>query len=102
MVVGNEIGAPKNRAGWVWAFFLGWLGVAIVACLSPAEGARRPQQQPAFSLQPATALAAATPAAPAPSWYADPVSAGHVHYWDGSAWTHYAAAPGSLRRATSR
>lgn len=35
VVVANKIGAKKNRAGWAWGLFLGWLGVAIVACLSP-------------------------------------------------------------------
>lgn len=32
--VGHKIGAPKQRAGWVWGLLLGWIGVAIVACLS--------------------------------------------------------------------
>ena len=32
--VGQRIGAPKGRAGWAWAFFLGWIGVLIVALLS--------------------------------------------------------------------
>jgi hypothetical protein len=35
VVVATKIGAKKNRAGWAWGLFLGWLGVAIVACLSP-------------------------------------------------------------------
>lgn len=95
IAVANKIGAPKNRRGWLWGLLLGWIGVAFVAFLGPLPGRRlvEPQQQ-VFTLQPATALAAvASPAAPAPGWYADPLSAGHVRYWDGSAWTHYAAAP---------
>jgi hypothetical protein len=32
--VGHKIGAPKQRAGWAWGLLLGWIGVAIVACLS--------------------------------------------------------------------
>jgi uncharacterized membrane protein HdeD (DUF308 family) len=35
VVVANKIGAKKNRAGWAWGLFLGLIGVAIVACLSP-------------------------------------------------------------------
>ena len=35
VVVAAKIGAKKNRAGWAWGLFLGWIGVAIVACLSP-------------------------------------------------------------------
>ena len=35
--VGHKIGSPKNRAGWAWGLFLGWLGVIIVACLSNTD-----------------------------------------------------------------
>ncbi len=35
--VGHAIGKPKLRAGWAWGLFLGWLGVIIVALLSPAR-----------------------------------------------------------------
>jgi len=28
-----QIGASKHRAGWEWGFFLGWLGVIVVALL---------------------------------------------------------------------
>jgi hypothetical protein len=31
--IGSAIGKPKNRSGGWWAFFLGWLGVIIVAVL---------------------------------------------------------------------
>jgi hypothetical protein len=34
--VGHAIGKPKNRAGWLWGFFLGWIGVIVVALL-PAK-----------------------------------------------------------------
>ena len=33
--VGHRIGKPKGRAGWLWGFFLGWIGVIIVALLRP-------------------------------------------------------------------
>jgi hypothetical protein len=33
--VGHVIGKPKGRAGWAWGLLLGWLGVIIVALLSP-------------------------------------------------------------------
>ena len=33
--VGHAIGKPKGRAGWAWGLFLGWIGVIIVALLSP-------------------------------------------------------------------
>jgi hypothetical protein len=37
ILVGHAIGKPKGRAGWAWGLFLGWLGVIIVALLSPAR-----------------------------------------------------------------
>ncbi len=39
--VAHEIGRPKGRIGWVWGFFLGILGVLIVAILPPTEESRR-------------------------------------------------------------
>jgi hypothetical protein len=36
--VGSAIGKPKNRSGGWWGFFLGWLGVIIVAVLPPRPG----------------------------------------------------------------
>lgn len=31
--VAHQIGESKNRAGWAWGLFLGWLGVIVVALL---------------------------------------------------------------------
>ena len=36
--IGSAIGKPKNRSGGWWGFFLGWLGVIIVAVLPPRPG----------------------------------------------------------------
>jgi hypothetical protein len=36
--VGHAIGKSKNRHGGWWGFFLGWLGVIIVAVLPPRPG----------------------------------------------------------------
>jgi hypothetical protein len=33
VIVGGRIGDAKNRRGWVWGLFLGWLGVIILLCL---------------------------------------------------------------------
>ena len=41
--VGHKIGEPKNRDGWVWGLLLGWIGVIIVACLSPVPTAEQRQ-----------------------------------------------------------
>ena len=37
--VANEIGKPKNRAGWAWGL-IGWLGVIIVSLLPAIEPKR--------------------------------------------------------------
>ena len=34
--VAHAIGKPKNRAGFLYGFFLSWIGVIIVALLPPA------------------------------------------------------------------
>lgn len=39
MWVAYKIGVPKQRAGIVWGFFLGWIGVIVVALL-PAHDLR--------------------------------------------------------------
>ena len=33
----NEIGKPKNRKGFWWGFWLGWIGVIAVALLPKVE-----------------------------------------------------------------
>jgi hypothetical protein len=49
--VAHKIGAGKNRPnGWVWGLLLGWLGVLIVALLSPGMP---PQQHYPLASQPA-------------------------------------------------
>ena len=39
--VGHAIGKPKGRTGWAWGLLLGWLGVIIVALLSPVRDVAR-------------------------------------------------------------
>jgi uncharacterized membrane protein YeaQ/YmgE (transglycosylase-associated protein family) len=33
--VAHQIGTPKNRQGFWWGVFLGWIGVIVVALLPP-------------------------------------------------------------------
>ena len=35
IVIGQMIGGPKGRMGWLWGLLLGWIGVLIVALLGP-------------------------------------------------------------------
>lgn len=35
--VAHQIGRPKNRSGFAWGLFLGWLGVIVVALLPQTE-----------------------------------------------------------------
>jgi hypothetical protein len=40
IVIAIELGVSRRRSGWMWGFFLGWLGVLILACMRaqpPAE-----------------------------------------------------------------
>ena len=91
--VAHKIGEPKGRAGWAWGVFLGWIGVIIVACLGPSNGAQHKSFQ--LTSNPATLQ----PAVPVPSqlppagWYDDPTTPGNVRYWDGAAWSTYSSAP---------
>lgn len=40
--VAHRIGRSKGRTNaWLWGFLLGWIGVVIVALLSPAPGFER-------------------------------------------------------------
>jgi hypothetical protein len=93
IVVGHKIGVDKNRAGWAWAFFLGWLGVIILACLSVKPP--NAEQHQSFRLSSASAAGAVAigppPNLPAAGWYADPHSPGTVRYWDGMGWTQNTA-----------
>jgi hypothetical protein len=41
IVVSYRIGVRKNRVGWLWGLLLGWLGVIILALLSPKRPAYR-------------------------------------------------------------
>jgi hypothetical protein len=36
IIVGHKLGKRRNRIGWLYGLLLGWLGVVILACLSPA------------------------------------------------------------------
>jgi Na+/proline symporter len=49
--VAQMIGKPKNRQGWVWGLFLGWLGVIIVACLGPNTPALTAKQREVAELE---------------------------------------------------
>jgi hypothetical protein len=42
ILVAMDLGAKRNRTGWMWGLFLGWLGVVILACLGymPSEAER--------------------------------------------------------------
>jgi hypothetical protein len=35
-VVAHKIGWGKGRRGWIYALLGGWIGVIILACISPA------------------------------------------------------------------
>src|SRR5438552_7288554 len=102
--VGHKSGEPKNRTGWAWGLLLGWLGVIILACLGPGDGAEHksfrlsstpspgPPSMPPPSIPP--------PQMPPAGWYADPTVPGRVRYWDGAAWTTYSAAPDAPHATT--
>ena len=34
IIIATELGESRGRNGWLWGFFLGWLGVLILACMS--------------------------------------------------------------------
>lgn len=34
IAVADKMGEVRNRTGWPWGLFLGWIGVAILSCLS--------------------------------------------------------------------
>lgn len=109
IVIGQMIGRRKNRKGWAWGFFLGWIGVLIVALL----GAKVPQVvqhqhqhihvmtpaptvAPTATELPATIALPAKATAPAPTlppagWYNDPQVSGSMRWWDGTTWTSFTA-----------
>jgi len=41
MFISIHLGASRDRTGWLWGFFLGWLGVLILALMraQPAASA---------------------------------------------------------------
>ena len=97
IVVAQLIGRRKNRAGWVYGFLFGWLGVIIVALRdAKISVVTIPATVHAFAL-------AASPVVPAPSsppagWYSDPHTPGQVRWWDGTAWTAFTDAAGDTPR----
>jgi Protein of unknown function (DUF2510) len=104
--VGKRIGDRKGRRGWIWGLFLGWIGVIIVALLSPRQagtsavsmaGDESVDGQLADAPRPVVAEPAGIPEAPAvpepaaeqpaPGWYPDPAGQARLRYWDGAKWT---------------
>lgn len=41
MFVAHRLGMSRDRRGWAWGFFLGWLGVVILACMRPVPVEQR-------------------------------------------------------------
>ena len=35
VVITTHLGFSRDRRGWMWGLFLGWLGVLILACMRP-------------------------------------------------------------------
>jgi len=35
IVIAIDLGVSRDRSGWMWGFFLGWLGVLILAIMRP-------------------------------------------------------------------
>lgn len=35
IIVAIDLGKSRDRTGWMWGFFLGWLGVLILAIMRP-------------------------------------------------------------------
>ena len=100
IVVGQAIGGRKNRAGWLYGFFLGWLGVIAVALRDAKISVVTVRAAvPAFALH---ASPAPTPSLPPAGWYSDPHTPGQTRWWDGTAWTSFtdttggATSPGTL------
>lgn len=94
--VGQLIGRRKNRAGWAYGLFLGWLGVIIVA-LRDAKLSVVTVPVPAFAVAASTVAPTISP--PPAGWYPDPHTPGQVRWWDGVAWTSFTDAAGSRPKA---
>lgn len=39
MIITIHLDQIRGRAGWMWGFWAGWLGVLILACMSNPDGA---------------------------------------------------------------
>jgi hypothetical protein len=37
IAIASHLGDSRGRRGWMWGFFLGWLGVFIVALMRPLQ-----------------------------------------------------------------
>lgn len=35
ILICHQLGIARMRTGWLWGFWLGWLGVLILACMRP-------------------------------------------------------------------
>jgi hypothetical protein len=45
IVIAIDLGVSRDRTGWMWGLFLGWLGVLILACMRPRPAEQRPPKE---------------------------------------------------------
>jgi hypothetical protein len=91
IVVGNALGKRKNRKGWMWGLFGGWLGVLVLASLNTREASEETDVEIPSSIA-AAPVAQAAPSLPPAGWYNDPHASASLRWWDGTVWTDFTAA----------